>query len=131
MPFIQVTFPMRSHQVKQPIERELLWYDPERKQMFRGVGTELKFSQRLDPGLGRYRLLPEVVVKEGTVLVDKQDPEDMHGWWDDHQDAHDTSASLVIGSVTDTDALFDVPEDELDNFTDDLEANDFEYEVLG
>jgi hypothetical protein len=131
MPFIQVTFPMQPRRVRRPIERKLLWYDAEKGKMLQFSGSELRFKFKLDKELSppKNRLLPEPIIREGFAIVEKADPEDLVDWWEDYQDK-DNNASLVMGSISETDAVFDVPDEELDNFFESLKDNDFMYEVL-
>lgn len=131
MPFIQVTFPMRPRRIKQAIKKDLFWYDTENQKMFHANCTELRFKSKLDMNLSppRIRFLPEPIIREGYVTVNKIDQQDIIDWWDDYQSG-DTEANLVMGSISEIDAMFDVPDEEMNDFLESLEDDDFIYEVL-
>ena len=131
MPYIQIIFPERRRQIKQAAKRDLFWYDSEKQKMLCFSGTDLTFKFKLDKELSppRNRLLPEAVINESFITVNKTDPQDFINWWDDYQDGSN-EAGLVIGSLSETDVTIDVPDEELNDFLESLTDNDFSYEVL-
>ena len=60
MPSIYVYFKTINKQVKESLQRELLCYDIEKKQMLKFQGGKLEYIYSFDPELNKYRLLPKV-----------------------------------------------------------------------
>ncbi len=108
------------------IERELLWYDHEKKKMLKFNGGKLEFEYGYDDELGKYRMLPKVEEmfekKTGTVL----DEDSVKTWFDLYSRYNDTTASVSTSNERGT--IFEVEDSEIEDFLFDLERQSMEFE---
>lgn len=115
--------------VPKSIEQQLYWYDIEKKEMLKFVGSSLSFKYKYDDSLDKpkYRLLPEVV-QEGRLEPTKQiDKKAILNWFDKYQNYNHTKARII--SQSSVGRNFEVPQQEIDQFTYDLQRNGFRFEV--
>ena len=112
---------------KQAIDRELIWYDHEKKEMLKFNGGKLAFEYGFDKDLQKYRMLPRVEElieskKEKTI-----DENSASTWFELYSRYNDTVAT--IATQVDRGIIFDVEEDELEDFLYDLERQNINFEV--
>jgi len=109
-----------------PVERELLWYDHEKKQMLKFNGGKLEFEYGYDEELGKYRMLPkieEMFEKRTNSVIDENS---VNTWFDLYSRYNDTTASVSTSNERGT--IFDVEDNELEDFLFDLERQNMEFE---
>jgi len=112
---------------KQPIDRELLWYDHEKKEMRKFKGGKISFEYSFDEDLQKFRLLPTV----DDLFEEKQekvlDENSAKTWFEIYSRYNDTEAS--IESHTENGIIFSVKNSELEDFLYDLERQNISFEV--
>ncbi|HUU87186.1 MAG TPA: hypothetical protein VMX17_05460 [Candidatus Glassbacteria bacterium] len=112
---------------KQPIDRELIWYDHEKKEMQKFNGGKLAFEYGFDKDLQKHRMLPKVEElfenkKEKTI-----DKNSASTWFELYSRYNDTSAT--VAASVERGIIFSVEENELEDFLYDLERQDINFEV--
>lgn len=132
MPTIQVRFPIRFRKVKQKISRDLFWYDIRLQKMMKFSGTRLEFDFRSDghPEQPQRRLMPRVVMAEENVVIRSRSKQDILNWWREYEAYNSTNAELLTSTITNQEATFEVPDEELNEFVESLENENFDYEIL-
>ena len=111
-----------------PIERELLWYDHEKKQMFKFNGGKLEFEYGYDKELRKYRMLPkveEMFEKRTSTIVDENS---VSTWFNLYSRYNDTTASISTSNKKGM--IFDVEDNELEDFLFDLERQNMKFDEL-
>jgi len=112
---------------KQSIDRELIWYDHEKKEMLKFNGGKLAFEYAFDDDLQKFRMLPKVEElfkskKEKTI-----DKNSVNTWFELYSRYNDTTAK--VAEHVDKGIIFEVDEKELEDFTYDLERQNIDFEV--
>jgi hypothetical protein len=145
MATVLVPFQMRELVPKEPIQRELCWYDPLREEMRIFFGGQLKFEYREDDYLvamspderrrrgikSTYRLLPkveELQVRNYNNTVRTSNRHRVFSWFRDYINYNNTDAT--ISDQTHYGVEFSVPDDEVSDFVYDLERNGLSFEVM-
>ena len=126
MPTVVVTFKSKNVRIKVPLERDLFWYDNEKKKTLRFRGGSLRFVHKYDDEFKKYRLLPEVQDIKGIGQESVTDEEDIMKLYNRFSGFN---VHTDITSKNDDSIEFSVPEDELVDFVDELDRANFNYEV--
>ena len=124
---ILVLNPEKEIITKQAVDRELIWYDHEKKKMLKLNGGKLAFEYGFDDDLQKFRMIPkveELFVSKRERAIDK---ESIDTWFDLYSRYNDTTAT--ISSHADNGIIFDVDEAEIENFVYDLERQNIDFEV--
>ena len=130
MPSIFVYFKSINKQIKQSVSQELLWYDVEKKKMLKFKGGKLEYIYAFDEELQKYRLLPKVANLEIKVNKKISHKIGLIGWFDNYeQENENTKINVIDDNNMDNYMEFDVPEDEVDNFVNELDIEGFDYEI--
>jgi len=124
---VLVLNPEKEVITKQAIDRELIWYDHEKKKMLKFNGGKLAFEYGFDDDLQKFRMIPKVEElfeskKERTI-----DKESVDTWFDLYSRYNDTSAT--IAAHVENGIIFNVEEAELEDFIYDLERQNIDFEV--
>ncbi len=136
MAIVRVQIPKDNKQTQDPM-RDLFWYDTVLKKMLKFQGTRLEFDYLEDAVLKEaghknpYRLLPKVVVAEKVEVKDKN-IERVLRWFRDFKNYNDSEAEMLEMSRNKKpdSVCFEVSDEEVDDFCDDLKNNKFNYQVL-
>ena len=124
---VLVLNPEKEIITKQAVNRELIWYDHEKKKMLKFNGGKLAFEYGFDDDLQKFRMIPKVEdlfesKKEKTIDKDSVDT-----WFDLYSRYNDTTAT--IATHVDKGIIFNVEEAELEDFVYDLERQNIGFEV--
>lgn len=136
MALVRVKSLTQPQEVKQKVLRDLFWYDPDKKLLLKFKGTRLEFDYRFDTTLAeigvepKHRLIPRVVVAEERVAVKTRNINHLMRWFRDYKNYNDSEASLVVQTAKKDTATFEVPDEEIDDFLDNLTRNRFNYELI-
>ena len=106
-------------------EKDLCWYDPEDKKMLHFKGGKLSFDYKYDEKKKKYKVVPKVEDIEINKIVIKRDKDIILKWFDKQY----LSTSISVQTENNENVIFEVPEDELDDFLHILDRNRFEYSV--
>ena len=125
MKTIIVNNSLKNTRVKKKVERELRWYDTEKKQLLFFTGGQLEFEHKYDDEFEKYRMLPKVVDLEVTDYENKGNIEDIKNW----AKTNLNYSNAEVMAVSKDSVVFQVPDDEVEDFTEALDDNRFEYSV--
>jgi hypothetical protein len=112
---------------KQAIDRELLWYDHEKKKMLKFNGGKLAFEYGFDDDLQKFRMIPKIEELFESQKERTMDKESVDTWFDLYSRYNDTSAT--IAEHVENGIIFNVEESELEDFIYDLERQNIDFEV--
>ena len=131
MPLIEVKLTEHPVKVSQKIIRDLFWYDPEYQILRKFKGTRMDWEYYYDTSLSKpkNRLIPQIVTAEQQVTVLRKDIKDIIKWFDNYQNYNSTNIEIDHVLPGKKGVVFEVPDNEVDDFTYDLERNNFNYEV--
>ena len=138
---VSVFFNIKEEPIKEKINEELNWYDTIQQKMLVFCGGKLIFKYREDPYLVKigeterqkigikstYRMLPEVEELEvcNYFKINKEtNKKQIENWFYSSDYVNDT----FIEDITEDLIVFKVPDNEKEDFCDDLEGNGFIYE---
>ena len=132
MAMVEVKIPIGANKLQ---EQDLFWYDPILKKMLKFHGKRLEFSYIKDPDLVKighttpYRLVPKVIVGE-KVRINTDSLSKLLKWFSDFKNYNDSDAEVISENKTSGIVLFEVSEEDLSDFCDELENNRFRYQVV-
>ncbi|NJL70397.1 MAG: hypothetical protein HC888_01705 [Candidatus Competibacteraceae bacterium] len=130
MPNVTIKPTSRLERRLEPLVVDLYWYDSDAGEMLAFSGSHLEYDYVWNAQLQKYRLEPRAtVVKVASHVQTKGDPQRIKRWWNDYQNYNATNAEVVQLSSGLSNTVFDVPDDELDDFTYELERAGFQFEV--
>lgn len=112
---------------KRSINRELIWYDHEKKEMLKFNGGKLIFEYAFDKNLQKFRLLPGVEELFENKKEKKIDKDSVKNWFELYSKYNDTTAKITL--PVDKGIIFEVEEKELEDFLYDLERQNIDFEV--
>ena len=112
---------------KQSIDRELIWYDHEKKKMLKFNGGKLAFEYGFDDDLQKFRMIPKVEKLFESKKERTMDKESVDTWFDLYSRYNDTTAT--IATKVENGIIFNVEEAELEDFIYDLERQNIDFEV--
>ena len=112
---------------KRSINRELIWYDHEKKEMLKFNGGKLIFEYAFDKDLQKFRLLPVVEELFENKKEKKIDKDSVKNWFELYSKYNDTTAKITL--PVDKGIIFEVEEKELEDFLYDLERQNIDFEV--
>ena len=127
MKHVLVLNPEKEIITKQAIDRELIWYDHEKKKMLKFNGGKLAFEYGFDDDLQKFRMIPKVEDLFESKRNKTIDKESINTWFDLYSRYNDTTAVLAIR--VDKGVVFEVEEKELEDFTYDLERQNIDFEI--
>jgi len=141
MKTISVSFSLGNVPVKEKIVTDLQWYDVLKKEMMHFKGGRLDFeyreckylkslseSEREKIGYKTaYRMLPKVKDLEGRFVKQKSNKEEIEKWFSKYLNYN--SSEISIGSKSSEEIEFNVPDDEIDDFTSELYRQRFDFSV--
>jgi len=136
-----VTYRNRTEPSKKSVNNNLQWYDPIKKELQHFEGGHLQFeykedeylvalgaSERLNRGVrSTFRLLPKVSDLEIKCTVKSLDDK-MFGKFFDNYLNYNTS-KITVNISKKTSAICEVPNEEVEDFTYQLERQGFQYEI--
>ncbi len=139
---IEVFYGSVYRTIPQKVERTLQWYDIVKKEMMFFKGGRLKFKYQLDEYLEKlpeeerlklgfkvpYRLLPEVEDVTGKTTVFKSNKDDFDKWFYNYLKRADSD--ILKREENNTNAVFNIPDDEFEDFISELEYKDFDYNEI-
>ena len=108
------------------VEKKLLWYDHKKKKMITLFGGKLSFENQYDSEIDEYRMVPvvdEVFEKKTKTVVDH---ERVDNWFDLFSNYNNTF--VLKAGRTENGIIFNVPEEELKDFTSNLDRENIEWE---
>ena len=125
------------------MDRDLLWYDVEKKEMLKFKGERLEFKYAMDYSLSKpkARLLPSVIASKPVVAkvmkkkamrnvvitIEGTDKNDIHKWFKKYRLRNPTDAE--IDSVGKKSIDFEIPMDEAEDFVESAMQAGFTFEV--
>jgi len=112
---------------EQAIDRELIWYDHEKKEMLKFNGGKLAFEYGFDKDLQKFRMLPIVEELYESKKEKMIDENAASTWFELYSRYNDTAATVAM--KIDRGIIFDVEENELEDFLYDLERQNINFEV--
>ena len=112
---------------KQAVDRELIWYDHEKKKMLKFNGGKLAFEYGFDDDLQKFRMIPKVEELFESKKEIKMDKESVDTWFDLYSRYNDTTAT--VASHADNGIIFNVEEAEFEDFVYDLERQNIDFKV--
>jgi len=113
---------------KVKIDRELLWYDHKKHKMEKFTGGKLAFVYKYDEEIDEHRLLPEtedVIKNHSETITDSRQIDD---WFELFSNYNQTKA--IKYSTVEEGVIFSVPDDELENFTSQLERECIQWKNI-
>jgi len=138
---VMVLFEIKEEPSKEKVNEELNWYDTVKQKILVFHGGKLAFKYREDEYLVKmgaterqrrgikstYRMLP--VVEDLTVdnhfrMTKTTNKEEIEKWFYSSSYIND----IFIDSISDDLIVFEVPDNEKEDFCDDLEGQGFKYE---
>jgi hypothetical protein len=131
---IFVYYTSKNKTIEKNINRELIWYDPIKKEIQVFYGGQLSFKYKNDNYLkekgykNTFRLLPEVEnikIKEIEKVLNK---EEIIKWFKNYQNYNNTD--IFISDINNKYIEFNVPNNEKDDFIDDLHRKRFDYQEV-
>lgn len=142
MPTIVIKCKIEDNFVKESLVQELYWYDNLKKELLKFNGTRLEFEYRQDPYILKmdkeerenrgiktsYRLLPKPVslnIVNYNKKNIKDNKKEVISFFENYLNYNNTKIS--IENEYSEEIIFNVPEEEVDDFTYQLERNGFEY----
>jgi hypothetical protein len=128
MPNILVIKEKKNIKKRQKVERELLWYDHLKGKMEKFSGGKLTFEYGYDPELDVHRLLPKVDEVFETKNSQETDEESVDNWFKIYANYNETKAFPL--ATSDEGVVFDVPENEVEDFTYSLERQNIEFRKI-
>ncbi len=105
---------------------DLLWYDVKKKKMLKFRGGKLVMKHKFDPEFQEYRWLPEAENELTSVKTKKTDKNLLVKFYKDYLNYNDSN--ITIEDENSNGITFSVPEDELDDFSYNLERSGFNYD---
>jgi len=137
---ITVLFKVTDEPDKEKINEELNWYDTIKQKMLVFHGGKLSFRYREDDYLVKmgaaerqrrgikstYRMLPEVediVVGNHFKMIRSTNKKEIENWFYSSSYIND----IFVNGKTDEGIIFEVPENDKEDFCDDLEGQGFKY----
>lgn len=137
---ITVLFKIKDEPGKEKINEELNWYDTIKQEMLVFYGGKLTLRYREDDYLVKmgaaerykrgikstYRMLPEVeevIVGNHFKMVRTTNKKEIEKWFNSSSYIND----IFVTGATDREIIFEVPENEKEDFCDDLEGQGFRY----
>jgi hypothetical protein len=124
---VLVLNPEKEIITKQAIDRELIWYDHEKKKMLKFNGGKLAFEYGFDDDLQKFRMIPKVEELFESKKERAMDKESVDTWFDLYSRYNDTTAT--IATKVENGIIFNVEEAELEDFIYDLERQNIDFEV--
>ncbi len=138
---ISVLLRIKDEPSKEKINEELNWYDTIKQEMLVFHGGKLSFRYQEDPYLVKlgaeerqrrgiksiYRMLPQVedlVVNNYFNMVKDSNRKEIESWFCNYNIYHDSD----IEDITGESIIFNVPDNEQEEFCDELDRHGFEYE---
>ena len=130
MPVIFIYSPRTTKPVPEDVERDLLWYDGEKKKMMKFRGGKLNFVFVYDKELRKHRLFPMVARLTETRYKISKNKDAVLDTINSFTDINDSSQVTII-SENDFEGWVEcsVPQNELDNFTEELEDNNIDFRI--
>lgn len=131
MKTIVVNYTFKTDPTKVNVERELMWYDIIKKEMQYFAGGQLVYKYKHDDYLEKlgyentYRLLPEVVELKGKSDKIISNKNKILKWFKSYVNYNDSEIEVEGGN--ENEVIFNVPDNELDDFSYQLERNCFNY----
>ena len=152
MAIVTVKIPANEADTRKPV-RDLFWYDTKHKKMLKFQGERLEFDYKFDASLLElgepkekcFRLVPRLVKTKEQVLAEQQnkvieaktevvvknrDSRHIMRWFRDYKNYNDSEAEILPTTAKKDSVSFEVPDEELEAFLDDLDSNRFKYSVL-
>ncbi len=141
MSLITVNYTVKEEPSKEEVNGELRWYDTIKKEMQYFKGGKLVHKYKKDDYLvkmgegerrrrgirGVYRMLPEVEnleVNNHFNMVKKTDQEKIEKWFD----SYGNYSEAEIEEFNVDGIIFEVPDNEKEDFCDELERQNFNYD---
>ncbi len=129
MALIRLINPSKKQMQKTKVNRNLSWYDVEKKEMKTFTGGRLSFQYKYDDSLPkpRYRLLPHIEDVEDRKEAVVIDLKAIDKWLRIHQDWDFID---IVGKDSSGSILLAIPDNELREVTDSLEIDNIPFEGL-
>ena len=139
---IVITYDVEENSTRENIERELRWYDIIRRELLIFKGGQLEFEYKEDPYLktmseeektklgvvGNMRMLPVVkdleVVNYNKTNI-KTNEKDVRTWFNGYLNYN--NSNIEISSQNKREIEFDIPDEEFDDFSYQIERRGFEW----
>ena len=138
MPEVKVLFNIKEEPSKESVHEELNWYDTIRQEMLVFYGGKLTFKYKEDDYLVKmgqaerqrrgirstYRMLPEVeelVVNNHFKMKKMTNKKEIEKWF--YSSVY--ASEVFVDGITDDSVTFDVPEEQINDFSDDLDRQGF------
>ena len=125
MALVSVNIPAVKITEKVKKNKNLCWYDPDARKMLYFNGGKLSFDYKYDEKDGKYKVVPKVEDVEINKYVTKKDKDVIIKWFDREY----LSTSISVQDKHNNVIIFDVPNDELNDFLYSLDRKRFEYFV--
>lgn len=131
MKTIIVDYIFKTDPIKVNVERELMWYDVIKKEMQHFTGGQLVYEYKYDDYLEKlgyensYRLLPKVVELKGKSDRIISNKNKILKWFKSYMNYNDSE--IEVDGANRRGVVFNVPDNEEDDFSYQLERNGFKY----
>ena len=136
---IEVIYTIKNKSIREKVNRDLQWYDNLKQEMqyFKGGQLVLKYKfdkyldtlsekERIKIGYKTpYRLLPEVTDLNVMAFKSESNKDKILKFFTDYLNYNNSDISII--SEDETSMNFDVPEKEIDDFSYQLDRNNFKY----
>jgi hypothetical protein len=141
MKTVQINYSIKKVPSKDKVENNLQWYDIVKQEMCHFKGGQLQFKymednylvkmeeeERIKKGIkNNYRLLPVVVDLYTTSYKDVSKKDEINKWFNSYLNYNNSNISM--SNKTNKAVFFDVPDDEIDDFTYQVHRKRFGYVV--
>jgi hypothetical protein len=130
MKSVLVTFRKVRKPVLKNVKKHLTWYDPVKRKMQSFEGGQLVFEYKKDKYLeekgekNTYRMLPKVVDMEEKQHESISNKDDIISWF-----KRNYRNSEVDINLRNDDLIFNIPEDDFEDFLYELERQGFNYHL--
>lgn len=138
---IMVNYPIKKEKIFQDIKKEIFWYDFIKKEMTKFKGTNLRFKYQEDPFLVKmeeqerlkrgiktiYRYLPEIENKQTYNIKEKIEKNKIENFFTTYLNYN--NSNITVNYTDENSMFFNVPEKEVDDFSYQLERNNFNYNI--
>ena len=128
---ISVSYGLKEISSQISVERDLMWYDNIKKEMQHFKGGQLVFEYKYDNYLEKlgykntYRTLPKVIELKEVSKKKMSNKNEIINWFKSYVNYNDSG--VVIEDVHEEGVSFNVPDNEVDDFSFGLDRSNFDY----
>jgi len=116
---------LKKTRIKKKVERELRWYDNHKKKLLIFTGGKLEFDYIYDDEFKTRRTVPRVENLEIIDYENKSNIDEIKNW----AKCNLNYSNAEIMATNKDNIIFNVPDNEVQDFIEALDDNNFEYSV--